>query len=549
MQKEKILIVEDEKIVSIDLTYILNNLGYEVSGQISTGFDAINYVKNNKIDAILMDIGLKGEIDGIEAAIKIKESTNIPIVFVTANSDEKTLQRSKLANPEGYVLKPFSEREIRTTLEMAIFKHKSDLKLKASEEWLFTTLKSIGDAVIATDMNGNVKFMNHIAENLTGWNQDSAKDKPLKDIFTIINEYTRKTVENPVDKVFKEGKIVGLANHTILISKEGQEYHIDDAAAPIKDTNGIIDGIVLTFRDITEKRETETKLAETQNKFANFMDNSPLVSWIKDTKDWDYIYINKRFQDVFKLDNESIKGLTDFDIWDKKIAEAFRKNDLKVINENKSLVTYEYENDEDGKFRKWLSFKFPIQNSNGKTFVAGSALNITDYGVVEDKLNYNKQFLEAIFDNSESAYFLVDYTTGFIINCNKKALEIFEFESIEEIVGKTGSSLHKNPFTEEKMADTIKQIDEKMEWDDEIEYKTNKGNIFWGKIKAQKFTALNKEYNLVKITDITDSKIIKTRFDHLKNQINQIKKDFEELNNQSPELIAIIEKINSLSAI
>lgn len=549
MQKEKILIVEDEKIVSIDLTYILNNLGYEVSGQISTGFDAINYVKNNKIDAILMDIGLKGEIDGIEAAIKIKENTNIPIVFVTANSDEKTLQRSKLANPEGYVLKPFSEREIRTTLEMAIFKHKSDLKLKASEEWLFTTLKSIGDAVIATDMNGNVKFMNHIAENLTGWNQDLAKDKPLKDIFTIINEYTRKTVENPVDKVFKEGKIVGLANHTILISKEGQEYHIDDAAAPIKDTNGIIDGIVLTFRDITEKRETETKLAETQNKFANFMDNSPLVSWIKDTKDWDYIYINKRFQDVFKLDNESIKGLTDFDIWDKKIAEAFRKNDLKVINENKSFVTYEYENDENGKFRKWLSFKFPIQNSNGKTFVAGSALNITDYGVVEDKLNYNKQFLEAIFDNSESAYFLVDYTTGFIINCNKKALEIFEFESIEEIVGKTGSSLHKNPFPEEKMADTIKQIDEKMEWDDEIEYKTNKGNIFWGKIKTQKFTALNKEYNLVKITDITDSKIIKTRFDHLKNQINQIKKDFKELNNQSPELIAIIEKINSLSAI
>ncbi|RYX95087.1 PAS domain S-box protein, partial [bacterium] len=386
MQKEKILIVEDERIVSIDLKYILTNLGYDVVGLTSKGYEAIEYTLNNKVDAILMDIGLRGDIDGIETAIQIKKNIDIPIVFVTANSDESTLQRSKEAKPQGYILKPFNDREIRTTLEMAIFKHNIDLKMKESEEWLFTTLKSIGDAVIATDKDGNVKFMNHIAENLTGWTQEEAKGKQLNEVFVIVNEYTRDTVENPVEKVFREGKIVGLANHTILISRDNKEYHIDDAAAPIKNRQDIIDGVVLTFRDITDKKEIENQLSETQIRFSLFMDNSPTVSWIKDPKDWGFMYINKRFRDVFKLDNESVKGLTDFDIWDKKTAEQFRKNDIKVFKENKSVVTYEYEYTKNGEFKKWLSFKFPVKLPSGEILIGGTALDITSNDILEDKL-------------------------------------------------------------------------------------------------------------------------------------------------------------------
>ncbi len=547
MQKEKILIVEDEKIVSIDLKYILSNLEYEVVSQVATGIEAINYVNNNYVDAILMDIGLKGDIDGIQTAIEIKKNKNVPIVFVTANSDEKTLQKSKLANPQGYVLKPFNEREIRTTLEMAIFKHKIDQKLKESEEWLFTTLKSIGDAVIATDMYGNVKFMNHIAENLTGWTQEDAKGKPLNSIFVIINEYSRATVENPVDKVFREGKIVGLANHTILISKNGHEYHIDDAAAPIKDNQGLINGVVLTFRDISDKKDVEIKLSETQNKFASFMDNSPSASWIKDPDDWSFVYVNKRFTDIFKLDNESIKGLTDFDIWDKKTAEEFRLNDIRTIKENKSFITYEYEHDKNGVFRKWLVFKFPITSSRGKSFVAGSGLDITDYGIVEDKLKYNQQFLETIFDNSEYACFLVEYNTGFIINCNKKALEIFEFENIEDIVGKSAKHLHNTPLSSDKGDEIRKKMNEKNEWVDEIEYKTNKGNIFWGRIRAQKFTALDKDYNLVKIVDITETKLMQKRLNYIQNQIIQVSKDLKSVKNIDPKIIEIINNFESLN--
>ena len=111
-------------------------------------------------------------------------------------------------------------------------------KLQESEEWLSTTLSSIGDAVIATDKLGNVSFMNPVAETLTGWKHDDTIGKPLENIFNIVNEETLKKVENPVSRVLREGIIVGLANHTILIRKDGKEIPISDSGAPIKNNRG-----------------------------------------------------------------------------------------------------------------------------------------------------------------------------------------------------------------------------------------------------------------------------------------------------------------------
>lgn len=128
------------------------------------------------------------------------------------------------------------------------------------EQWLNTTLRSIGDAVIACDTEGCVVFMNPIAEQLTGWPETEARYKSLHDVFPIFNEETREPVENPVDKVRRLGTIVGLANHTFLLSRDGAEICIDDSGAPIRDTAGTMIGIVLVFRDITERRISESAL-------------------------------------------------------------------------------------------------------------------------------------------------------------------------------------------------------------------------------------------------------------------------------------------------
>jgi len=126
-------------------------------------------------------------------------------------------------------------------------------------EWFETTLESIGDAVIATDVQGRVAFMNPIAEHLTGWRMAAARGRACGDVFTIVNENTRRVVENPVTRVLSEGTVVGLANHTVLIAADGTERPIDDSGAPIRSRDGRIVGVVLVFRDVSDRRRAETE--------------------------------------------------------------------------------------------------------------------------------------------------------------------------------------------------------------------------------------------------------------------------------------------------
>jgi len=263
MTQAQILIVEDESIVAIDIQHRLKSLGYAVSGVASSGEEALKKVEETRPDLVLMDILLEGAMDGVAAAEHIRARFNIPVVYLTAYADETTLQRAKVTEPYGYILKPFEERELHTTIVVALYKHEMERKLQESERWLGTTLKSIGDAVIATDATGYIKFMNAVAETLTGWEQIEAWGKELTEVFNIISEATRTPTENPATKAIREGVVVALSNH-ILVARDGTEKLIDDSAAPIRDDQGTITGVVLVFRDTTEQRELRAQLARSE---------------------------------------------------------------------------------------------------------------------------------------------------------------------------------------------------------------------------------------------------------------------------------------------
>ncbi len=267
MTKTQILVVEDEGIVAEDIRQSLQNMGYMVSAVASSGEEALKETAKNIPDLVLMDIVLRGELDGIETAAQIRSRYNIPVIYLTAYTDVKTLERAKLTEPFGYIVKPFDGRELRTAVEMALYKSKMENRLLEREEWLSTILKSIGDAVIVTDEKGIVKFMNSIAQSLTGWQEKEAVGEPLSRIFNIINEKTRQQVEDPASKVFQEGGIVGFANHTLLIARDGTEIPIDDSGAPIKNAKGDITGVVIVFQDITQRRKAEQALRESEEKY------------------------------------------------------------------------------------------------------------------------------------------------------------------------------------------------------------------------------------------------------------------------------------------
>jgi PAS domain S-box-containing protein len=144
-------------------------------------------------------------------------------------------------------------------------------ELRQQHEWFQVTLASIGDAVITTDIQGNVTFLNPVAEKMTGWTSSDAFGKPLESVFNIINERTRLTVEHPIGKVLREGSVVGLANHTALIARDGTEIAIEDSAAPIRDLQGNISGAVMVFHDVTTRRHAEEALREADRRKDEFL--------------------------------------------------------------------------------------------------------------------------------------------------------------------------------------------------------------------------------------------------------------------------------------
>jgi PAS domain S-box-containing protein len=159
-------------------------------------------------------------------------------------------------------------QELADRAALAIANAQLHAAVTEQREWFRTTLASIGDAVIVTDTAGQVRFMNLVAENLTGWSSAEAFDQPLSAIFRVVNETTRAAVESPVDKVLREGMVVGLANHTVLLARDGREVPIDDSGAPIRDAQGALSGVVLVFRDITERRKAERELHQAHDQLA-----------------------------------------------------------------------------------------------------------------------------------------------------------------------------------------------------------------------------------------------------------------------------------------
>ena len=259
-QKSRILVVEDEGIVAADIHDRLTRLGYMVVGTAGNGEDAMRLASTGKPDLVVMDIMLGTGMDGVETADLIRKKNDIPVVFLTAHTDEATLNRAKISQPFGYIIKPFEEHTLHTGIQMALYRHECEQKVRKMERWFSTTLQSLGDGVIAIDINGRVTFMNMVAEGLTGWSLSQAMHCPCGEVFHIINETSRKPVENPAQRALREGLIVQLAPETLLITRQGKEVSIEDSAAPVRDDAGNVTGAVVVFRDATKRRKAEIAL-------------------------------------------------------------------------------------------------------------------------------------------------------------------------------------------------------------------------------------------------------------------------------------------------
>ncbi len=250
MQRARIMVVEDEAIVAADLQDRLKGLGYEVTALVHSGVKAESKALATKPDLVLMDIMLSDSVDGVEAARRIQQNLDIPIVYLTAHGDEATLQRAKITAPFGYILKPFEERELRTAIEIALYRHKTEGRIKQLERWLEAVFCGISDAVVVTDKFGLIASMNPAATRLSGWPQSEASNRPLSEIFQLYDRATREPVVAPLGKILFEEIAINWHNPMLLTSRDAREILVDYSAAPVRNELDDVTGVVLVFRDV-----------------------------------------------------------------------------------------------------------------------------------------------------------------------------------------------------------------------------------------------------------------------------------------------------------
>ena len=255
-----VLVVEDERIVAKDIMRTLTALGYSVVGVAHSGEEALDKARSLSPSLVLMDISMPGHVDGIQAAQLVTEELNVPVVYLTAFSDVATLDRAKRSEPFGYLLKPFKDAELRCVIEIALYRHSVEALLREREQLLSTTLRSIGDAVIVTDADERITFLNRIGEQLTGWASAEVIGKPVMEILNLLDAKTKQLPENPISRALTGRCTVLLEDGVTLARRDATTIPIDDSAAPIIDDRGRILGGVMVFRDITERRRAENEI-------------------------------------------------------------------------------------------------------------------------------------------------------------------------------------------------------------------------------------------------------------------------------------------------
>ncbi|HEY3251729.1 MAG TPA: response regulator [Ignavibacteria bacterium] len=253
--KCKILVVEDEKLVGMDVKENLTEMGYNVTGVVESGEAAFESIRDSRPDVVVMDIIIDGDIDGIETADIIRKQFGIPIIFTSANNDDYTLLKAKKVQPYSFLLKPVNAREMQIAIEIAVYKSKMEAELEESKEWFEITLRSISDGIIAVNNRGIITFVNQAAEILTGWTREESLGRDLIDILKFKdfeNDYKQEPDNEHGD--IKYIRTQGLVNRRTL---EVTKVQTNDSL--IRDKAGNHVGMVIILRK--EKIEDQLGLS------------------------------------------------------------------------------------------------------------------------------------------------------------------------------------------------------------------------------------------------------------------------------------------------
>jgi len=459
---KNILVVEDESIVAKSIQEKLNNLGYSVPAVVSSGAGAIKEAEKIHPDLILMDIKLEGDIDGIEAAKQIRRLYDIPIVYLTAYADEEILQRAKITEPYGYILKPFEERELLGNIEIALYKHKMEKKLKENKNQLNNIINSTSELIIVFDKNNRISNWNKAAEYITGFRRKEVVNKHITKLNVFDNP--KRLLDN-INSI-TTGEIVKF-DDLILRDKNNVKKFIQISYSSVRDNKEEDLGVLLIGKDVTFERFNQKKISK---------GNSYLIP-----NEGNNYYI-ELFKNLAKLGDKSLfitRG--NLDIVKSKTSSL--NTQIILLQENKLDGFVNISNLDD------LASK--IQSFIDKNINSLILLDRVDYLLTRFSFN---QFVNALYkineivSNSNSIFLL--HLPSFVLD--KKEMVIIENE-LQFIPGKD----IKNIEIEDELYDILKFI-----------YEQNKSNLMVSFKKIRNNFSLAYSTTAIKLKILLDKDLI-----------------------------------------
>lgn len=428
MAAPTILIVEDESLVALNIRHTLENRGYTVPPVASSGKDALDKIKQHNPDLVLMDIVLRGEMDGIEVAEQIRSSHDIPIVYLTAYSDDTTTHRAKLTHPFGYLLKPFSDTELHSTVEMALSKHEMEKNLKKSEEKYRALTENVLDGIYIISPSG-FKYVNPAFETLIGYSKEEICDGSF-DFYTLIHPHDRELVR---EREIKRKKGIELGSRTKfrVITKDGSICHVEANTVPFPGEKGTVLGVL---REITDHLEVEKKsqkyTVRYEELFHNMNSGVMILEAVHDGEDFIIKDFNRAAERIEHIKREEVTGkslLKTFPgIRESGLFEVIQRVWRTGKREDHPLSLYE-----DSRMKGWR--KNYVYKLNTGDMVAVYD-DITDQKATEFALHKSEEEYRELLENLHEGIWKIDaeaYTT-FV---NQRMSEMLRYP-VEEMIGK-----------------------------------------------------------------------------------------------------------------
>ena len=406
MAGPSILVVEDEGIVARDIQHRLESIGYRVPEIAATGKDAISRALDLKPDVVLMDIMLRGPMDGIEAATFIREKLDVPVVYVTAYAEEEVLKRARVTEPYGYIVKPFEDRELQAAVEIALFRHRAERKMAESEKRYRTLVTSLQEGIMMTDVEENIVYANPALCEMLGYREDQLVRMNLSDM--VPEEDLEKIREATKDR--QQGR---RGWRDIRMTRSGGELRsIQVSPAPWSNEMGLFMGVISALVDVTDPKLHESRLAASDARYRLLADNAADVIWTMD---------RNRCITYVSPSVERLLGYSPAEMTTMRMKDYLAPASLDLLSEALDAIARSPE----GKAVP-VSLELDHIRQNGKTVstevvltpiagegrspggVLGVTRDITSRRRAEEELRERTVFLEEVIDTASDGIFVVN---------------------------------------------------------------------------------------------------------------------------------------------